>query len=406
MILLLNQFYPPDAAPTGRLAADLVRRLVAQGHRVTVVCGRSRYEPAKAALAVEPEAHPLVRIIRLPNLPFARNALARLLSYFSCFAGAMLYCLCARRPTVVLTLTTPPLLLPLVGTLLKKLRGGRHYIWEMDFYPDVMTDAGALQAGSWLARVLTAIGDYSHRQADGVVALGPCVRERLISHGLAPSKIHVAENWADGDLIRPGPPPSEGCFTVLYSGNLGVVHEFDTVCAAMTRLKADQRFRFVFAGAGHRRAALEEYCRINSIGNASFLPYQEPARLSDHLAACHVGLVTQNPACLGSIIPSKIYALMAAARPILFIGPRAATPARVIERYECGWHIDPGDVEALVALLHLLASDFGLAEAAGRRARQAFLEHYDLPIGVARLARILDLSGQAPESVPQALSSR
>jgi glycosyltransferase involved in cell wall biosynthesis len=231
------------------------------------------------------------------------------------------------------------------------------------------------------------------------------MRDRLISQGLPPSKIHVAENWADGNLIRPGPPPSDGSFTVLYSGNLGLVHEFDTICTAMDRLKTDIRFRFVFAGAGPRRSALEKCCRINSIGNASFLPYQEPARFSDHLAACHLGLVTQHPNTLGSVVPSKTYALMAAARPILFIGPRAATPARVIERHKCGWQIDPGDVGALVALLHLLASDFGLAEAAGRRARQAFLEHYDLAIGVSRLARMLELSGQAAESVPQALSS-
>lgn len=397
MILLLNQFYPPDAAPTGRLAADLVRHLAAQGHPVTVVCGRSRYERAKAALAIEPEAHPRVRIVRLPNLPFARNAPARLLSYFSYFAGAMLYSLWARRPTVVLTLTTPPLL-SLVGTLLKKLRGARHYIWEMDSYPDVTTDVGALRAGSWLARVLTAIGDYSHRQADGVIALGPCMQERLISHGLPPSKIHVAENWADGNLIQPTSPPPDGCFTVLYSGNLGLVHEIDTICAAMDRLNGDQRFRFVFAGAGPRRPALEDFCRAHAIRTARFLPYQPSTGLGEHFGACHVGLVTQNPACLGSIVPSKIYSVMAAARPILFIGPRAATPARILERYQCGWQIDPGDVEALASLLRLLVADPELLRQAGLRARQAFLQHYDLPVGVARICFILGLAA-GPDSV-------
>jgi hypothetical protein len=81
MILLLNQFYPPDAAPTGRLLADVARYLAESGHRITVVCGRSRYERPKAALATEAGPDPRVRVIRLPNLPFARSPAPR--SFFS-----------------------------------------------------------------------------------------------------------------------------------------------------------------------------------------------------------------------------------------------------------------------------------------------------------------------------------
>lgn len=155
-------------------------------------------------------------------------------------------------------------------------------------------------------------------------------------------------------------------------------------------LAEDSRFSFTFAGGGPRRKSLEDACRELRVPNGSFESYRDASALSEHLGSCDIGLVTQNPATLGCVVPSKTYALMAAARPILFIGPRESTPALNIERFRCGWQIDPGDVNALVDLLNLLATEPELVREAGRRAYAAFREHYDLPQGVARIARILE----------------
>jgi colanic acid biosynthesis glycosyl transferase WcaI len=400
--LLLNHFFPPDSAPTGLLTADLARELVAQGRAVTVICGRGGYRQGEAAGRLP------VRVLEVPGLPFGRGAASRMACYLSFLAGALARGLAAGKPELVVTLTTPPLL-SLVGAAIQRLRGARHYIWEMDVYPDVAVALGVLKPHSRLTRALGALADYARRRADGVIVLGPCMRDRLAARGIPPERIHVAENWADGELIRPLPFPGEmetgwavhegtaepvptSPLTVLYSGNLGLAHDFDTICAAMARLASDARFQFVFAGDGPRRRTVEDFCRAHAIHNARFLPYQQSARLSEHFGACHVGLVTQTPESLGTVVPSKIYALMAAARPVIFIGPRQATPALTLERFRCGWQIDPGDSESLIALLQLLASNPGLLREAGHRARQAFLQHYDLPIGVARIAAILQLS--------------
>lgn len=388
-LLLLNHFFPPHPAPTGQLLADVASELARAGHQVTVLCG-SKGENLQAG----------IRVLRVPAFPFSRSVPSRLLSYATFYLGALWRALRHPRPDVVLTLTTPPLL-PFVGALLKKLRRARHYIWEMDVYPDVAIQLGVLPARSPLTRILGALARCSRRHADGVIVLGPCMRERLIAGGLDPSRIHVAENWADGRLIRPQPLP-EGPLTLLYSGNLGLAHETHTPAAAMDQLKNDPLFRFRFAGGGPRRSELEDFCRERGLGNVSFEPYCPPERLSEHFASCHLGLVTQRPECLGSVVPSKIYALMAAARPVVFIGPRAATPARIIDRFRCGWQIDPGDSDSLVSLLRLLASDRGLIRSAGLRARQAFLAHYDRPAGIARICSILGLPGAALEQAPEA----
>jgi colanic acid biosynthesis glycosyl transferase WcaI len=402
-ILLLNQFFYPDSAATSQLLTDLARGLAAEGHSVRVICGRSSY--------AEPDSRnpPAVEIVRTPDLPFGRGLLARAFSYTSFLAGALCRGLLGPRPHLILTLTTPPAL-GVFGSLLKSVFRARHFIWEMDLYPDIAVDLGVLHPRSWFTRLMGASFDRARRRGDGIIALGECMRQRLIRRGIPAGRIHVADNWADGAEIFPLPFPDPSPLRILYSGNLGLAHDVDTVRAAIHHFRSDSRFHFAFAGAGPHREALESFC-ANNVGqalqpangalesghaNVAFSGYRPRRELAAAFGACHIGLVTQKPATLGSVVPSKTYGLMAAGRPILYIGPREATPALIIERFHCGWQISPGDTVALVALLERLAAEPNLVSRAGERGRAAFLRHYDLPIGVARVCSILGALREQP----------
>jgi colanic acid biosynthesis glycosyl transferase WcaI len=389
-ILVLNQFFYPDPAATSQFLTDLARGLAREGHSVTAICSASEYVHRRDAESAEKT----IRIIRVRGAKFSRGPAGRVVSYLSFYCGALWRALWIRKQDVVLTLTTPPLLC-LVGTVLKALRGSRHYIWEMDVYPDVAVALGVLRPKSAVTRLLRGIANFSRRRADGVIALGECMKERLGAGGIPAEKIHVAENWADGSKIGPLPHVEDGRLKILYSGNLGLAHDVDTITEAILRLAADPQFSFSFAGGGPQRGALEDACKQYRVANVTFEPYKDAADLCGHFGGCDVGLVTQKAATLGCVVASKTYALMAAARPILFIGPREATPARIIERFRCGWQVDPGDVDALVELLRLLAGKPELVREAGARSYAAFREHYDLPLGVANIAGILGCTAEA-----------
>jgi colanic acid biosynthesis glycosyl transferase WcaI len=137
---------------------------------------------------------------------------------------------------------------------------------------------------------------------------------------------------------------------------------------------------------------LEKFCGERQIRNAEFRPYVDRSGLSQSLAEGHIGLVTQLPKTAGAVVPSKTYGIMAAGRPMLYVGPENATPSVVLQRHDCGWRIEPGDVPGMVRLLIRLEQDRSLVREAGARARRAFEDHYDRPIGVARVLSILGLS--------------
>ncbi len=381
-ILLANQFFWPDSAATSQLLTDLAQGLAELNHDVHVVCGNAGYSDQDSS------PQPDVTIHRSPTLPFGRSKVARLLSYFSFFSTAAVIGATARKFDLVITLTTPPLL-SVMGTVLKKMRGTKHFVWEMDIYPDVAVDLGMWKRDGLLTKVVGAVADYTRSQADGVIALGPCMRDRLVRRGLNESRIHVAENWSDGQAIEPLPLRSTKKLTVLYSGNLGLAHDIETIYGAMLQLKFDERFRFVFAGGGALREQLEARCATERMASAEFRSYCERALLTQSLGEGDLGLVTQRDECSGSVVPSKVYGLMAAGRPLLYIGPRDSTPAKLIERYRCGWHVDVGDVAGLVNLLQLLDAESDMLRDAGQRGRQAFLNNFDKPLGIARICAIV-----------------
>jgi colanic acid biosynthesis glycosyl transferase WcaI len=391
----LNQFYPPDEAPTGLLLADVAEELVRGGHEVCVICGQGGYSEVQAT--VEPSRG--VKVTRVRELRFARDDGGRLASYLSFLVLATFRGLKDSRADVLVTMTTPPLL-HLAGSLAARLHGCRHYLWEMDIYPDVAIAAGVMDG---FARLVAPLLDFPRQRCDGIIALGECMKARLVSRGVPAEKIHVAENWADGEAIRPAPFP-EGPLTLLYSGNLGLAHEAETLCELVWRLRDPSRFRFRFAGGGVGFEALRRECQRGAWDHVSFEPYSPLARLSSHLARCHIGLVTQKREALGCIVPSKIYGLMAAGRPILFIGPRQATPARTIERYGCGWWVEPGDIEVLVELLDELERNRNEIVRAGARARWAFEANYDRKLGVRRVCQILLEGRPTAAMVAQCLS--
>ena len=387
------------------MLADVAGEAMRSGHKVRVICGRSHYyEEADSERRTHIRKDAANRAEQAPqrgsradagpreiqmewvgNLAFSHSPARKLLSYATFYAGALWKALRGPKPDVVMTLTAPPGL-AWIGWLLKRLCECRHVTWEMDVYPDIAVALGMPVIGrlGWLL-------DYPRRRADAVIALGDCMKDRLLRRGIPEEKIHVAENWGAGQTAQPHPPSADLPLRILYSGNFGLAHDAATIRAAIERLADDTRFHFDFAGGGPQRQELLEYCRKRSLGNVSFRPYVPREQLGASLAEGHIGLVTQNPSTLGAVVPSKTYGLMAAGRPILYIGPATATPALVIRRFDCGWRIECGDTDGLVRLLEHLAKYPDEIKDKGQRAHEAFVEHYDMRSGVARICRVLGI---------------
>jgi glycosyltransferase involved in cell wall biosynthesis len=393
-ILLLNQFFPPDLAPTGQMAADLAEDFAAAGHSVTVVTSQGDYLGGEKRDA-RSTWHG-VDVHRVAATSLGKRTLAhRALDYGSFYASASWMLRRLAPPDILVAMTTPPLIA--VAALSARHKGTKLVYWVQDLYPDIAVAFGAIGESALHTRAMAAVSRRVMRASAQVVVLGEAMKEKAVDTGAPRDRVSVIPNWADGEVVRPIPHESnplrehlaQGArFLVLYSGNIGRAHDMSTMVGAARKLADRTDIAFVFQGEGNKRAELELGTR--GLPNVRFAPYQPRERLAQSLSAADVHLITLSPNVLGLLEPSKLYGIMAAGRPALYVGPDRSEVARTIAAERTGACLANGDVDGLVAAITLRASAPALCLDEGTRARQAFDRSYSRPHRTARFARILE----------------
>ena len=398
-ILILNQFFYPDHSATSQLMTELAESLVERGHRVTALAGRGRYNGGERFQSRE--VHLGIHIERAWTTSFGkRNSLGRITDYLSFYVGAWWKLLRLPGHDIVMALTTPPLI-GLIALMISRLRGMHMVSLVQDVYPDVAVALGSLNPRSPMTRLLDMLSRATLRRSDRIIVLGECMRERIVAKGVDPVRIDVIHNWADGSKINPietetNPFVEEndlkGKFVVLFSGNLGRVNDFSTVLEAARVIQDHDSsdaigtkpyVLFLFIGEGTEAVNIRRFIDQYKLENVRMLPYQPKELLPFTLAAANVALVTLREGLAGLSVPSKTYAILAAGRPILFIGDKESDIARIIKENACGAVVSSGDSKRLAQLIKGWASDKTNLAQLNRAARTTFEKHFDRPRAAA-----------------------
>ena len=382
------------------MLSDLAFRLAEQGVSVAVVTSRQLYENPHAALPPR-EVINGVTIYRVATATRGRSRLlGRALDYVSFHAAAGVELLkILRRGDVVVAKTDPPLI-SVVVALAAALRGAVLINWLQDLFPEV---ASVLTPGlipARLERLLIGTRDRSLRRAAINVVLGERMRDRVLSAGIDAARVRIVPNWADTTSVVPqlGADSAtrrriglEGRFVVGYSGNLGRAHEFETVIGAAQLLRTNPRFAFLITGGGAKADAVRASVQAQGLESFFFQSYQPAELLSDSLAAADVHFVSLLPALEGLIVPSKLYGILAAGRPVVFIGDTSSELAKLVREQQCGIAVAVGDSDGLAAELCALQADPARLESMGARARELALARYTKEHAVSDWLAFLDV---------------
>ena len=378
-VLILNQPFHPDVVATAQIAKDLADALVARGWSVTAIASRSIYGQ-KGATLPKRETVDGIEIIRVGSNVFGKTSmLGRLVNFAMYYASALVRGLTMRRNDAVVCLTTPPYV-ALVGLLLRALRGGRVVYWLMDVYPDVMVAHGMLRDGSLLHRALRRLHLGVLRRVDATIALGRCMKDRLVAQGASGERITVVPVWsvADGAPAALGDADNAyrrewevgGRLLVMYSGNFGLGHDVQTFLQAAELLRDDDRVRFAFVGGGARKPEVEAFVHDRGLHNCVVAAYQPRERLAELLGAADLHLVTMLDLWWGLVVPSKFFGVAGAGRGAIYVGPAQSEVGRLIDEWGCGLRLDIGDAAGLAARLGELAGDRARLAAMGGAAAE------------------------------------
>lgn len=391
-ILFINRVYPPDAGATGRVLEHAALGFFKAGWDVTVLA------TAGSRDAVGEEWSDGIRVIRVGILFSKKSLAARTLGYALMIPGLLFKALRLSRYDVVVSMTDPPML-ALIGPMIKWVKRSILIHWAQDLYPEVAEECGVLPKGHTLANILRYLSTYAIRSHDLTLAVGRCMADRLVERGISQKLIRVMSNAGiEGDIVsvpRGGSAfrSSHGMgdeFVIMYSGNMGRAHEFDTAieAARLLQQREEHQILFLFVGEGPEEISLHKAVTRLDLKNIRFLPSQSSANLSESLGMGDLHLVTMKEGMRGTVVPSKFYGVMAAGRPTLFVGSSESEVARVILEKRIGEVLTPGDSENLVAaILSYRDNPIRIAEE-GLRA-QAFVQQEDfLQLMVQEVRRI------------------
>lgn len=401
-ILFVSQYFPPEPGAPAARVSELAAHWASRGHDVTVLTSMPHHPtgvvpPEYRGRSLVEEDFRGVRVVRSWVYATAnKGRLRRGLGYASFAFSSTLYGhLFARSPDVLIA-TSPQLLCGLAGRAISSLRRVPFVFEVRDLWPESIVAVGALPEGHPAIKALTKVEEHLYRAAKRIVVVTDAFRDKLVARGFPESTISVIKNGAD--LTRFVPTAREtrlraelgynDKFVLAYVGTHGMAHGLDAVLNVAKNLKESPRFAFLFVGEGAERARLEQRARDEGLAHVRFLGALPRERMNEVYATADLCLVPlRKTELFTTVIPSKIFEIMAMQRPLLLSVDGEAR--QIVEASSGGEFVPPEDVKQMTeAIVRLSGEEAKLAEM-GRCGREYVTKEYDRAVLADRYLSIL-----------------
>jgi colanic acid biosynthesis glycosyl transferase WcaI len=361
-IFIHTMYYLPDFGSAPVLMDELAGYLAAAGHEVEVVTTMPRERGAEFRglfYSRRKDRGFVVKRFWTNRAPFP---LGRLLAWNIYTAGALLNLLSVRKGDI-LFLRTPPLQLGVPAFWAKAVRGARVLVNVQDIHPDLAIESGILKNPAGI-RFAKALEKWVYGLADRIAVISDGFARNLLEKGVPAGKVEVLPNWVDTDFLKPGPKDNpvsrrhglHDKFVVMYSGTISISSNraLERVLEAAKLLAGDPDIIFVIVGEGLKKEALRKKAASLGLKNTAFLPFQPYRDLPDLLASADVLLVPLDKEKSQLSMPSKLYAFMAAGRPILGLAEPDSEVAVLLREKECGLAVPPDGAAAVAEAVRTL----------------------------------------------------
>ena len=390
-LLVFNQYYWPGIEATAQLLTELCEAL-AEEAEVKVVTGVLHGHEDEPRQLV----HNGVEIVRVPSTSFERSRIAaRASNYVTYLSNALFFGLRGRRPDVVLCMTDPPVVAD-IALLVARRYGAPLVVISQDVFPEIAVQLKRLE-NPLLMGLLRALVSAYLRRADRIVAIGETMRRRLEAKGARPDRVHVIPNWVDTSRVRPLGKATQWAherrfderFVVMHSGNVGHAQDLDSLVRAATFLRDLDDLVIPIIGSGARHAELTALAARLQVDRVLFLSYQNRRVLPQSLSAADVHVVGLAPGLSGYVVPSRLYGILAAGRPVIAAADPESETVQVVREIGCGIVIPPGRPELLARTIRDAHDGAYDLDAMGARGREWVEREADRSVALRRYRELL-----------------
>lgn len=375
-LLIYAHYYIPDVASTGQILRELAEGMIHE-FDITIVCVVPSYtgkvaDEYKKKMFYKEEING-VKVIRIRVPEFSKsNKLSRVKNILSYFIGAMIATFKVGKMDYVYSISQPPILGGLLGVWGKWMKRAKYIYNIQDFNPE-QTMAVGYSKNKLILKAMMMFDKFSCRQADKVIVVGRDMVETLKGRfkGRKVPNHTFINNWIDEKEIYPLSANHEKVvafkekyglqdkFIIMYSGNLGLYYDLENLMNVIEKFKGRDDVVFAFIGEGTIRESLVQYKEKNNLQNVRFIPYQDKADLIYSLNAGDVHWCLNAKGIKGVSVPSKLYGIIAAGKPILGALEKGSEARLIIEETQCGYVTEPGNYNEIEKLIQKFLDEKG-----------------------------------------------
>ncbi len=392
-ILFYCHYFPPEVNAPATRTFQHCKRWVAGGHEVTVVtcvpnCPEGIvYEGYENRVRRQIDYVDGIRVVRVWTYVAANaGTVRRIANYVSYCFSAVVATFRLERPDIVVA-TSPQFFCGWAGVFAAWLKRCPLVLEIRDIWPESIVAVGAMQKGM-LTRLLEWMEKRMYRAADMIVAVGSGYRDNIASKvPESADRIVIVTNGVDADQFNPHDSDAtfreRFClgerFVCCYLGTIGMAHGLDVVVRAASALKQKSRddIAFLLVGDGANRERLQQLARDSGVEDRVIFTGRLPrSEMSSVIASSDSCLVHLNGTELfGTVIPSKIFEIMAMQRPIIMgvQGPAL----EIVMQAGGGQPMISEDENDLIRIVTSMADDPVGTRNRARTARKYVLDNFD-----------------------------
>lgn len=347
-VLIINQVCGP-------MCIDIANAFVDRGYLVHLVTGS--IEPTYALLREEIQTKKFIKYRR-------EKALYRLTTWMLFFIQISIYLIILKRRTDRILVVSNPPMMSLISLFPKFLLKSRIDLLVYDIYPDILVGLGYQKNDSIIVRLWKSLNKISFLRMRRIITLNHDMAGKVKQY--APSKdIEVIPCWVDTSKLKPIIPKADNWFaieynqvgkiTVLYSGNIGLAHDIETIIEAGWELRDANNIHFLIIGEGSKKLKIERLIESLGLNNITLLSWQDPEVVPYSMACGDIAIVTTADGVEASLIPSKTFYYLATGNFVIGLSNRMAQFEEMIDEGIHGRLVSNGDAAALSMSIRLLA---------------------------------------------------
>jgi colanic acid biosynthesis glycosyl transferase WcaI len=378
-ILIHSLTFSPDGVSTAYLYKDLALKFKESGYDVAVLTTTPHYNIVESELKKQPLKKRALGLYYESNYKGIKvkhvyqkkykSTLLRLLGFVYWHIVSLILALCEKKVDLILS-PSPPLTLGFLNLIIAKLKGAKVIYNVQEIYPDLLIEKGGLKSGlsisflKWMER-------FVYNKSDAVTTIDEIFYNTIVSRFKDSSKLHIIPNFVDTDIYKPIDKstlglnkelfPDTDSIKVMYAGNIGIAQDWDPLVALAEELKADAVEFFVIGeGAEKERLLLEKANK--QLDKLHILSYQPRELMPSLQAYSDIQFIFMSADTEGHGFPSKVYTIMACAKPLIVISGKNTPIINFLKDKECAYLLTERNLQANVAKMADILRNTTLSE--------------------------------------------